>query len=113
MKTLPVLALLTLLLPAFATSALADRDDHDRARAALERGEVLPLSQLLARIEAEFGGRVIEIEFERDDGRFVYEFEIVSADGRLAEVTVDAATGAILEREFDDDDDDHDRGWDD
>jgi len=111
MKTRLILAALALALPAFAASALADRDDHDRARAALERGEVLPLSQLLAKVEAELGGRVIEIEFERDDGRFVYEFEIVSTDGRLAEVTVDAATGAVLEREYDDDD--RDRGWDD
>ncbi|MET3792311.1 PepSY domain-containing protein [Aquamicrobium terrae] len=94
-----LLVILTLLL---AVPALAD-DDHDRAREALARGEILPLSKILAVVEREVGGRVIEIDFDRDDGRYVYDVEAVSSDGRLVELKIDAASGAVLERDYEDD----------
>lgn len=94
-----MLVVLALLL---AAPALAD-DDHDRAREALARGEILPLSRILAVVEQEVGGRIIEIDLDRDDGRYVYDVEAVSRDGRLVELTIDAATGAILDRDYEDD----------
>lgn len=94
-----LLVILALLL---AAPALAD-DDHDRAREALARGEIMPLSRILAVVEREVGGRVIEIDFDRDDGRYVYDIEVVSSDGRLVELKIDAATGAVLERDYEDD----------
>ncbi len=109
-------ALLLPLLLAFAASALADDDDQQRAREALERGEVLALGEILAIVEARFGGHVIEIECEEDDGRYRYELELITRDGRLIEVEMDAATGAVLEGEYDDDLDEGDwdeGGWDD
>ncbi|MGE0279542.1 MAG: PepSY domain-containing protein [Rhizobiaceae bacterium] len=94
-----MLVVLALLL---AAPALAD-DDHDRAREALARGEILPLSRILAVVEQEVGGRIIEIDLDRDDGRYVYEVEAVSRDGRLVELSIGAATGTILDRDFNDD----------
>ncbi|MCR9149139.1 MAG: PepSY domain-containing protein [Rhodobacteraceae bacterium] len=88
---------LALLLSLIAGPALADRDDHDRARRALEAGEVLPLSEILAAVEAAQPGRVIEVELERDDGRWVYELELVAPDGRILEIEIDAATADILD----------------
>jgi uncharacterized membrane protein YkoI len=90
-----LLALLLLLLPAAPSPA----DDHDSAREALARKEILPLSQILAVVEREVAGRVIKIDFDRDNGRYVYEIEVLSRDGRLVEFSIDAATGAVLERE--------------
>lgn len=97
MRLLLVLAMLL-----FAAPALAD-DDHDRAREALARGEILPLSRILAVVEKEVGGRIVEIDLDRDDGRYVYEVEAVAPDGRLVEISIDAATGAILDRDYEDD----------
>ncbi len=91
---------------ATALPAVADRDDHDRARGALQRGEVLPLARILSIVEEETDGRVIEVEFERDDGRWVYELELLLPDGSLVELEVDAATARILEREDAEGDDD-------
>jgi len=91
---------------ALALLLLATRvaaDDHDRARRALERGEALPLATILPQVEAALGARVIEVDLERDDGRFVYEFELIDARGRILEAEVDAATGRILEIEGEDD----------
>lgn len=96
-----------LILSLIAAPALADRDDHDhdRARRALEAGEILPLSDILAVAEAARPGRVIELDLERDDGRWLYELELVSPEGRLYELEIDAATGTVLEIEREEDDD--------
>ena len=98
-------ATLLLILVLTGAAALADRDDHDRARRALEAGEILPLAEILTVAEATRPGRVIEVELERDDGRWIYELELVSPGGRLYEMEIDAATGTVLEVEREEDDD--------
>lgn len=86
-----------------ASPALAGDDDHERARQALERGEVLPLTRILEIAEKDAGGRVIEVDLDRDDGRYLYELELITPDGRLLEMEIDGANGRVLEREFEDD----------
>jgi uncharacterized membrane protein YkoI len=95
---LPVLALALSL--ATGASAHADDEgeekDHDAARRAVEAGEVQPLAVIRDRVASRLGGRVVGVEFERQDGRYVYEFKVIARDGRLLEVEVDARTGAII-----------------
>lgn len=88
------------LLAAPAAQAGGRRDrDHDRAREALERGEALPLTEVLARVRAELGGEVVGVDFERGrGGRWIYEFKVIGPAGRLEEVHVDAATARVLRR---------------
>lgn len=93
---------ITLLLLAVAAAAAADPHDHDRARAALERGEVLPLAEILATVAAQVPGEVVEVELEREHGDWVYELKVIAPDGRVLEVLVDAAAGRLLEQEEDD-----------
>lgn len=92
-------ALLVALLP--LTQVAADKD-HDRARAALERGEVLPLAEILERVQGQLAGEVIATEFDREDGRWVYELKLIEPGGRVVELEVDAADGRILHSELDD-----------
>ena len=73
-----------------------DHHDHERARRALEQGEVLPLRSVLERLEHEVPGQVLKIEFEEDDGRFIYEIRLLEPDGRIAKLKVDAADGHVL-----------------
>ncbi len=75
--------------------------DHDSARHAVEHGEALPLSDILARVRPELGGEVVGVAFRRKVGRWVYEFRVIAPAGRLDEVYVDAATAEILRRESD------------
>lgn len=82
--------------PAPAPSTVAD---FDRALEAVARGEIKRLSEIMPRIEKEFGGRAVETEIETDHGRWVYEFEILTPDGRLFEVDVDAVTGETIDVE--------------
>ena len=84
--------------PAAQAGGRRDRD-HDRAREALERGEALPLAEVLARVRPELGGEVVGVDFERErGGRWVYEFTVIGPTGRLVEVYVDAATARVLSR---------------
>lgn len=78
-----------------------DDRSYDRARRAVERGEALPIAQLLEYLQASVPGEVVGIGFEREHDRWVYEFRVLDAYGRLLEVYVDARTGAILSMEDD------------
>jgi uncharacterized membrane protein YkoI len=92
----PVLAALLL---AGLTSPAAwggEKRDHERARAAVQAGQVLPLTALLERLQQTHPGQVLELELERDDGRWIYEVKLLQADGQLLKLDVDAATGQVL-----------------
>jgi len=75
--------------------AFAD-DDHERARRAVEAGEVLPLGVVLAGIEKTHPGHVLEVELERDDGRWIYEIKLMERGGNVAKLEVDARDGSVL-----------------
>jgi uncharacterized membrane protein YkoI len=74
---------------------------HDDARQALKSGLVRPLEDILAEMRKSFPGEVIEIEFEQDDGRYIYEIEMIRPDGRVIEVKMDAKTMAVIDVEDD------------
>lgn len=94
--------LLLALLAAIAGAAHArdghDEHDHDRARQAMQAGEILPLKAILARVEKEHPGQVMEVELERREGRWVYEIKLLRAGGALAKLKVDAHDATVLER---------------
>ena len=99
----PRAALRALALAVLATGAVApdigasEARDHERARAAVQAGEVLPLPALLARLQRTHPGQVLELELEREEGRWVYEVKLLQADGRLLKLALDARTGQVLE----------------
>jgi len=72
------------------------KDDHERARAAVKAGEVLPLPVVLERLQRSHPGQVLEIEIERDQGRWIYEIRLMQTDGQLLKLELDAATAQIL-----------------
>ena len=93
-----VVLLVALLLTVAATPlALAsDKGDHERARAAVKAGEVLPLRTVLDRLERTHPGQVLELELERDDGRWIYEVKLLQTGGRLVKLKVDARSAEVL-----------------
>ncbi len=92
----PIFVALYILMSAIAGSALADDDDHDAARRAFERGEIHSLSDVLGMVQQRVPGEVISIEFEDDDGRFIYEIKVISTNGRYTKIYVDARTNSII-----------------
>ena len=81
----------------------AGRDiDQDEALALVEQGEVLPLQQFIDDAQQRFPGRLLEVELEWDDGRYVYELELVTRAGIVLELEYDAVTGKLLDVDEDD-----------
>ena len=44
-------------------------------------------------------GTVVEVELEKKHDKTIWEVEIVGADGKVSEVHIDAATGAVIDVE--------------
>ena len=99
----PFAALLALSVAVPATLAHAgiDNDDHIAAREALRRGEILPLTRVLAIALRAAPGDVIDVELDRHDGEWRYEVKVLTSTGRVREVKLNASTGAVLEIEDD------------
>ena len=95
-RVLSPVVLLLAALPAVAPPVRAD-DDHERARLAVQRGEILPLEEILRRLPLAPDERLLEVEVERDDGLWIYEIEVVSPAGRVREFEVDARDGRVIE----------------
>lgn len=73
-----------------------DAHDHDRARQALESGEILPLRTILDRVDRDYPGQIMEVELEREDGRWRYEVKVLRAGGSLVKLVFDARDGKQL-----------------
>jgi uncharacterized membrane protein YkoI len=87
------------------TPALAQEDpepDHEQAREALQRKEILPLDQVLSVIRDRVPGEIVEIELEREQNRWIYEVEIIDEAGRMRDVLVDAKNAEIIGTENED-----------
>lgn len=102
MKTLMTASLALLMIAAPAPLALADDDDGARRTSGSERAYTLTRADAVGIARAEGMTRVKEVE--RDDGK--WELEGCTRDGREIEIDIHDASGAILELEVDEDDDD-------
>jgi uncharacterized membrane protein YkoI len=93
------LLLLLLALPAIAGARDGGHDDdHDRVFRARQDAAILPLETILERLNLGPRARLLEVEYESEDGVDVYEIEYLTGNGEIREVEVDAATGRILKR---------------
>lgn len=72
-----------------------DGADHERARAAVQAGEVLPLPTLLESLRRTHPGQVLELELEQENGRWIYEVKLLQPDGQLLKLELDAGTGRV------------------
>ena len=84
-----------MVLPAWAS------DVHNQARKLMERGDILPLEQILKRMP-DVNGRILEVELEHEHGRMVYEVETLNPNGHVREYMFDAQTGKLLSVEEED-----------
>jgi uncharacterized membrane protein YkoI len=82
-----------------------DGIDADAVLRAVEQDELMPLDRVLDILRAERQGEVVEIELDIANGSVVYDFDVLTAEGRLYAVAIDAVTGEVVEIELEDDDD--------
>lgn len=94
--TLPLALLL-------AATPVASRDlDQDEALRLRREGLIQPLESVLQQAMARHpGARLLEAELEEEDGVYVYEIELLTADGVARELELDARDGRLLKDEED------------
>ncbi|MEE1925393.1 PepSY domain-containing protein [Pseudomonas sp. 148P] len=94
---------LALALLAGCSLALARDLDQDEALHLRQEGVILPLEQLLQSALGRYpGARLLEAELEEDDDIYVYEVELLTREGVVREIKLDAAKGTLLKDEEDD-----------
>ena len=93
--------LLPMVILPFLVAAADYGDDSDEAYRLRERNEILPLEELLRRLDLGPDTRILEIESELEHGRRVYEIEYLDSSGRVREALIDAQSGAVLADEED------------
>lgn len=75
----------------------AGADEQYVIRRAVEAGQLKPLSEILAAVQATHPGKVLDVDLERDrSGQRVYEITILKANGQRSKILVDATTGNEL-----------------
>lgn len=89
---------------ALAPVAAGADDDHRQRNdidAAVRKGEILQLSEILKRVKPRIDGRILEIEFENKKDDPIYEIYVLDRSGRRLEYEVDARTASIISFEAD------------
>ena len=94
LKTLLRASALTLGLVLAATAGAGV--DSREARKLLEAGDIVPLERITEDARTRHPGRILEVELDREDGRYVYEVELVDERGVVWELYYDARTGELL-----------------
>ena len=72
------------------------RSDQDNARQAVREGRVLPLGQVLAKVQQRVPGRLLDANLVERGGRSIYLIKMMTKDGNVAIVTADATNGNVL-----------------
>jgi len=95
-------AALAALLLALVPSAPALDVDQDEALRLRQSGEVLSFHAILRQADERYpGARLLEAELDDDDGELIYEIELLTRDGVVRELEIDARSGRLLEDEVD------------
>ncbi|SDI23012.1 Peptidase propeptide and YPEB domain-containing protein [Pseudomonas flavescens] len=104
MKGKPLLRFVSIMLLVALTCAAGARDlDQDEARDLRLSGVILPLDQLMRKaLERYPGATLLEAELEEEDHAFVYDVELLTREGVVRELELDAHDGRILKDEVDD-----------
>lgn len=77
-------------------SASPSRNDQERIRDAVSRGDAAPLRDILAAVRRKYRGDIVRIRLSGSGSRMVYRIRVIDDDNRLIEVRVNAKTGKIV-----------------
>ncbi|MCU7800807.1 MAG: PepSY domain-containing protein [gamma proteobacterium symbiont of Lucinoma myriamae] len=104
MKRILLLALFTLPVVftiVFQSVFSADENKYD-VMSLKAAGKITSLEMILEKLSSYDIDRLLEIELEQEDNRYIYEIEYVNSKGVVHEIEVDAVTAQVLktEREY-------------
>lgn len=94
MRTTGFIAIATLLLAMWPDPAPAS--EQDQARELTRAGAIVPLEHITTQVRKHYGGNILEVELESEDGSYRYEVEVVDEAGVVRKLLYDATTGTSL-----------------
>lgn len=84
------------------SAAMAGDISRETARELRNAGVILALESILDKVRERYpDARLLEADLEQDDGIYIYELEILTREGRVRELEVDAASARIIDDEED------------
>jgi uncharacterized membrane protein YkoI len=75
------------------------KDEDGKEKAAMAAAAKVSIEQAIKTASEKAPGKVIEAELETKHGKTVWEVEVLSDDGKVVEVHVDAESGAVIDVE--------------
>ncbi|WP_028621710.1 PepSY domain-containing protein [Pseudomonas sp. Ant30-3] len=89
---------LALALLAFCSLAMARDLDQDEALRLRQQGVIMPLEQLLKQALDRYpGSKLLEAELEEKHDVYIYEVELLTLEGVVRELDLDATNGLLLQ----------------
>ena len=70
---------------------------QDRARDAVNKGEIRPLEDVMTSIQRRYHGRLLDVNLDQSGPRWVYHLKMLTRNGQVMRLVVDARTGQILD----------------
>jgi hypothetical protein len=84
--------------PSTRTSRSPPDPDQDLAREAMSRGLVVPLDRVLRKAADFVPGDMLDVRLRSTrEGTWIYEIRMLSSDGRIRVVVIDAARNDVIE----------------
>jgi len=101
MKFLSLILTLTIgTVLAFTVPAWSDKKkDEEGDIAALAKDAKVTIDQAIKTATEKVPGMVVEAELEKKHDKAIWEVEVLGANGKVTEVHIDAATGAVIDVE--------------
>jgi hypothetical protein len=109
MKRVHTFSLLSATALLLTSVGLAISDDGKEKIAVANLSTSVTMEEAIKTATTQFPGKVLEAELESEDGKAVYEVEIVNTAGETREFEIDAQSGKILSSELEDQDG-HEKG---
>ena len=69
---------------------------RDKARDALERGEIRPLREVMAKVRRHTNVEVLDVDLHRHPPGWIYALRVITPRGQVRDVFLDAATLEVL-----------------
>ncbi|MBD9590171.1 PepSY domain-containing protein [Pseudomonas sp. PDM03] len=92
-----LLSRMALVLLAFCSIVMARDLDQDEALRLRQQGVILPLEQVVKQaLERYPGSKLLEAELEEKHDVYIYEVELLTTEGEVRELDLDATTGELL-----------------
>ncbi|KJZ33097.1 PepSY domain-containing protein [Pseudomonas fluorescens] len=88
---------MALALLAFCSAVMARDLNQDEALRLRQQGVILPLEQLLQQaLDRHPGAKLLEADLEKKHDVYIYEVELLTTEGVVRELDLDASTGQLL-----------------